>query len=413
VRGVAPTPQARQVIALLSDADAKGLDPADYDAPLWEARLFALARGGEEEAARFDGALVSALSRYAADLHHGRVDPRSVGLDLEVAKEPLDVPSLVVEAACAPDPGAVLARVEPPHRGYRRLLAALGDLRELARACLLHAIPVDLDRAIRSMTLTLERWRWAPSRFDVPPIVVNIPEFRLRAYDASGDVALSSEVVVGRAYRSQTPVFTGLMRTVIFHPYWNVPVGITRRELLRDVAKAPGALVKGGYEIVTGAGRVAAGAAGPLPESTKQALRSGTLLLRQRPGTKNALGNVKFVFPNEHDVYLHDTPARRLFARARRDFCHGCIRVRAAEELAFHVLRGDPRFAAGGVRGAFETPKTEEVRLPRPIPVLIVYGTAVADENGGVRFFADIYGHDEALDRALRSRLPGAGRGAR
>ena len=470
-----PTPQAVQAILLLQGADAKGLDPAEYDAPLWAGRVAALAAPDRAAAAaRFDAELAGTLARYAAALHHGRVDPRSIGIDLEFAKERVDVDALVREAAVAPDVADLLARVEPRHRGYARLLAALERYRALALAGPLPYLPevrklepggtypaldaladalirlgdlAEADRPppgatryagavvegvrrtqsrhglaqdgilgpktigalslplaarVRQIELTLERWRWTPSRADQPRIVVNIPEFRLRAYDEEGRVALSSEVVVGRAYRHQTPVFAGLMRTVVFHPFWNVPVGITRRELLPGLAKSPRTLAAGDYEIVTPRGALSAD--GPLAATTLRALRSGAFTLRQRPGAKNALGRVKFLFPNDYDVYLHDTPARVLFSRSRRDFSHGCIRVNAADELAVWVLREHPELGPEAVRAALDAPETREVTLPRPIPVLIVYGTVVVLDDGAVRFFDDLYGHDAELDRALRER---------
>lgn len=131
-------------------------------------------------------------------------------------------------------------------------------------------------------------------------------------------------------------------------------------------------------------------------------LRSGAL--RQRPGPRNALGLVKFGLPNAHNVYLHDTPARELFRRARRDFSHGCIRVEDPVRLASWVLREREGWTTARIEAAMRGPESQRVALPRPFPVLILYGTAVVAEDGAVRFFEDIYGHDAALERALAAR---------
>ena len=143
-----------------------------------------------------------------------------------------------------------------------------------------------------------------------------------------------------------------------------------------------------------------------MDDRTLALLRSGALAVRQPPGPKNALGLVKFLFPNEHDVYMHDTPATQLFSRARRDFSHGCIRVQAPEDLAVWVLRDRPEWTRERIRAAMHGAATIQVNLRNPIPVLVVYGTAVAPESGEVRFLADIYGHDATLEKLLAKGHP-------
>jgi len=263
-----------------------------------------------------------------------------------------------------------------------------------------------LSRRVRQLQLTLERWRWVPANFSRPPIVVNIPEFRLRALNDHYETDLEMKVVVGGAYRHQTPVFADEMTHVIFRPYWNVPRSIQRAELVPKIADQASYLVENDYEIVDSRGGLFEGA---ITDQTLTQLRSGKLGIRQRPGQKNALGFVKFMFPNQYNVYLHGTPAKGLFSRSRRDFSHGCIRVEKPDELAAWVLRGVPEWTPERIRAAENGAKTLQVNLPRPIPVVIVYGTAVVSERGEVSFYDDIYGHDASLDAVLLHGYPYSG----
>jgi len=261
-----------------------------------------------------------------------------------------------------------------------------------------------LSRRVRQLQLTLERWRWAPHRFSRPPIVVNIPEFQVRAFNDTYRTGLEMKVVVGKSYGHQTPVFAAEMKTVIFRPYWEVPRSILTAELLPKAAQDRSYFVKHGFEAVTMQGAVAS--AGVVDDDTLARLRSGELRVRQVPGPENSLGLVKFVFPNPYDVYLHATPATELFARSRRDFSHGCIRVEKPEELAAWVLRGKPEWTPEHIHEVMHGDKTVEVTLDQPIPVLIVYATAVVLESGEVRFFDDIYKEDVQLERLLAQGYP-------
>ena len=184
---------------------------------------------------------------------------------------------------------------------------------------------VPLSTRVRQMQLTLERWRWLPLGLHAAPIVANIPEFRLRAYDENFNVALTMNVVVGKAYDHNTPVFEDSMQYVIFRPYWNVPYSIAKAEFLPKVARDPDYLSKKGFEVVNSRQEVVA--SGPVSADVLQQLRAGKLFIRQRPGPKNSLGLVKFIFPNDYNVYMHDTPAQEFFSKTRRDFSHGCIRL--------------------------------------------------------------------------------------
>ena len=264
-------------------------------------------------------------------------------------------------------------------------------------------VPI-LDR-VQQLQLTLERWRWFPTQFSAPPVIVNIPDFRLRALDENRKVALDMRVVVGKAMRTQTPVFSAEITHVVLRPYWNVPRGILRHELIPDIQRDRGYLASKNYEVTTHDGRVVA--TGQTSDDVLAQLRAGKLTVRQRPGPTNALGLVKLVFPNENNVYLHDTPTTRLFARSRRDFSHGCIRVEKPPELAAWALRNNPGWTLERVQQAMQSgPDDVTVNLVKRVPVFILYGTALAYENGEVHFSEDIYGFDAKLAAALAKGYP-------
>jgi murein L,D-transpeptidase YcbB/YkuD len=262
-----------------------------------------------------------------------------------------------------------------------------------------------LTRRVEQLRLTLERWRWVPQEFAVPPVVVNIPEFRLRTLDDKGRTALAMNVIVGKALRHETPVFEKEMRFVVFRPYWNVPPGIQRSEIVPAVQRDRDYLSKNNYEVITHGGQIVT--SGAITDEILADLRAGKLIIRQRPGPTNALGLVKLMFPNEYHVYLHSTPAQQLFAKSRRDFSHGCIRVEKPAELTAWALSNNPGWTLERVQGAMERGQDNwQVNLTKPIPVLILYGTAVVDETGVVHFFDDLYGHDAALENVLAKGYP-------
>ncbi|HMD42848.1 MAG TPA: L,D-transpeptidase family protein [Candidatus Acidoferrum sp.] len=252
---------------------------------------------------------------------------------------------------------------------------------------------------VRQLKLTLERWRWLPHEFEQPPILVNIPEFLLRALDKEGKPTLLIRVVVGRAMRTETPVLEEDMKYVVFWPYWNVPPSILRNELVPKIAKDPAYLEKNAFEVATYSGQVVTD--GVVSEETLAQLRAGKLMVRQKPGPKNALGLIKFIFPNDNNVYLHSTPSTSLFAQSRRDFSHGCIRVEDPAALAEWVLRNNPGWTRERIDAAFKAQKEQQVNLTNVIPVLIVYGTAVVPEDGRAKFLEDIYGLDKKLEKLI------------
>ena len=261
-----------------------------------------------------------------------------------------------------------------------------------------------LSERVRQLQLTLERWRWLPTEFSAPPIIVNIPDFRLRALDENNKLALEMRVVVGKAMSTQTPVFTRDMTFVVLRPYWNVPPGILRRSTIPAIRKDRGYVAKQNFEITTLDGTAVT--SGQVSDNVLEQLQAGKLAIRQKPGPKNALGLVKLMFPNEYSVYLHSTPSTELFSQSRRDFSAGCIRVEKPAELTAWVLRNNPGWTLDRVQQGMQTGKDNvSVTLARIVPVFILYGTAIAYENE-VHFYGDIYGHDGKLAAALAKGYP-------
>jgi murein L,D-transpeptidase YcbB/YkuD len=248
----------------------------------------------------------------------------------------------------------------------------------------LQDLRVPPQHRVQQIELALERLRWLPAQFAERYIVVNMPEFRLRAFDAGNESPrLTMGVVVGSAAQGdETPILHANMRYVVFQPIWTVPDAIVREEIRPKLEKDPAYLEKQNMEYDS-LGRI-----------------------RQRPGPNNSLGLVKFIFPNPHQVYLHDTPSKDLFRRSRRDFSHGCIRVADPVALAEFVLDGDwdrERIVEAMKKG----PERNRVDLAAPIPVYLLYTTAVVDAEGRIFFYDDIYGHDARLAQALANRYLG------
>jgi murein L,D-transpeptidase YcbB/YkuD len=269
------------------------------------------------------------------------------------------------------------------------------------------ALNTPLSFRVRQLQLTLERWRWLPHEFTEPPIVVNIPEFHLRAYSTigEGEVALTMNVIVGKAFGHKTPIFAENMQYVVLRPYWNVPPSIQRSEIVPAIQKSRDYIAKKGFEVTTNSGEVVT--SGDISDDVLAQLRAGKLAVRQKPGADNSLGLVKLIFPNSYNVYLHSTPAQQLFAQARRDFSHGCIRVEKPDELAAWALRNNPGWDVARVREAMKSGKdNQRVNLAKPIPVFILYGTAIVDEKGEAHFYDDIYGLDADLDKVLAKGYP-------
>ena len=257
------------------------------------------------------------------------------------------------------------------------------------------------ERRVRQLDANLERMRWLPRDLGDRAVVVNIPAFRLQAFE-QGRAALTMKVVVGREWGDrETPVFADSMATVVINPYWNVPAGIARDEIVPKARRDRGYLTAHDYEVVHGWGNDAPTISPWSVTSAQLAAIGNGYRIRQRPGPGNALGRIKFLFPNDYAVYLHDTPADQLFDERVRAFSHGCVRVEAPVALAAWVL-GQQGWDASRVRSAMATRDRRPVTLDRKIPVYLMYLTAFG-RDGTLHFRDDIYD----LDQRLIARLDG------
>ena len=426
----------KQIVARLDRAGEDGLRAGDYLLPVFE--------GSDKDSLAAADIRLSALAvLYARDARGGRIDPRRLS---KLITPKLELPSateVLSELAGAADAGAVLVSYNPQHAGYQRLKAKLAELRAdkpetpvaripagpalkvgmrdarvpLIRARLglgaseepvydrstalaladfqkqagLRANGVLSDQTVAALAMPrstrlendivaqMERWRWLPSDLGENRIVVNIPEYKMRVMH--GDkLAREARVIVGKP-ESATPVFSHRMEYVVVNPSWFVPPSILRKEFLPGLAADPNYGAKRGYVVTRG--------------------KNGSISVRQPPGERNALGWIKFMFPNDHAVYLHDTPNRRLFGADKRAFSHGCVRVENPFALADEVLGPEwtherlKRLIGSGER---------TIKLPQPLPIHLVYETLVVNEAGAITTFDDIYGFHRLVRNALEQR---------
>jgi len=483
-------PQGMAVIELLQNANAKGLDPEDYDGSRWQGRLLKLGQNNlgqskldqkpsEQDLVSFDTALTVSAMRYIRAIHCGRVNPKEFKFQIDMAGNQLPLAEFIqTQVVNAGDPAAEIQKLEPPFLGYRKMLALLpvyegyanraegeklpavaktvrpgqtyagvvrlgrflqiiGDIPASAQlnpnatiydGALVEGVKHYQDRhgetptgnldartinelntppaaRIRQIKLTLERWRWIPHSFPQPPIVVNLPEYRVRAMNPDGTVAFYKNVIIGKAYGHKSPTFEKEIQYVVFRPYWNVTPSIQRNEVVPHIQKDPNYIAKHNFEVVTPQGEVVTD--NQVSPEVLEGIRSLHLMVRQKPGDTNSLGLVKIIFPNPDNVYLHGTDAPELFSPDVRDFSHGCIRVEKPADLVAWVLRNNPGWDLERVKATMNGEKNNlQVNLVTRIPVLIVYGTATVNEENQIRFFDDIYGYDAELDKALATEHP-------
>jgi murein L,D-transpeptidase YcbB/YkuD len=488
-RDLKPTDAATQLIALFQDAARKGLNPEDYDASRWPARLQQLAQvrksndtsdAAQDTVAQFDAAMTIAAMRYLADLHSGRINPQALNFDIDTPKKraDFDLPTFLNDQLVdADDAASLAASVEPKspmyvateqalpryldlarqeqqapmeplpavgkpigpgaaYPGLSGLVARLqreGDLTSSSASNVYsadiaegvkhyqqrHGITPDgklndatvaslnVPMAVRVQQLdnSLERWRWLPDTYQQPRLLVNLPEFLVRAYTPDHSLAFTMKVVDGEAQGNHdTPTFVRLMRYVVFRPYWNLPTSIVKKEIVGHLEKSGmGYLDAHGYEVVNGSGTAV--------NASVEDLEHGRYQVRQKPGPKNSLGLVKFLFPNEYDVYMHSTPELNLFNLTRRDRSHGCVRLQHADQMAQWVLsidNPDGDWDQDKVSGMMsdDANNNKTVNLKTPLAVSIMYLTANVDEDGNVDFFNDIYGYDQQLEAALAKPRP-------
>lgn len=433
------TPAAAAVMARLKAADEDGLDPTDYPLPDLKLRKDA----APAQWAEADLKLSASVIRYARDARGGRIEPSRLSALVTPNLALPDADEVLAKVAFVKDADAALASYNPPHPGYRALKERLAELRanhpssqpsvrvpkgpvlkvgmKDPRVPLIRArfnLKDENDKIVYDQRLAsavaafqkekglpdngvltaqtvaalsgpslaqreaelitnMERWRWLPPELGERHIMVNVPEFRLQLMD-DGRVAHETRVIVGKE-QSQTPIFSENMKYLVVNPSWTIPPSIMKKEILPGLANDPNYAARKGYKVIR---------------------RGNSITVQQPPGERNALGFVKFMFPNDHAVYLHDTPNRNLFSAARRAFSHGCVRVDKPFELADAIFREDDRWSGQKLRGLVG--KGERyVHLSKPLPVHLAYFTLSVDEKGGLKSFPDLYG----LDRKVRAAL--------
>jgi L,D-transpeptidase YcbB len=441
--GKAWSSQARDILTILAKAGEDGLNPHDYTAPLVEP----LPQDGEARILAEADLRLSALAiLYARDARGGRIDPRQVSKLMTPKLALPNAGDVLNTLATSKNAGAALATYQPVHADYERLKRALGALRASrptlpmvnvpqgplvklgmrdARVPLVRArfglgpmndpdTATTYDERVASavaefqrdkglpasgmltrqtvaalgnssslrqeadIIANMERWRWLPSELGERHIFVNIPAFTMKVM-SGGTMLHSARVIVGKT-ETQTPIFSDEMRHVILNPSWYVPPSIMKNEFLPKLAQNPNYAAERGYEVI----------------------RNGNAIsVRQPPGERNALGNIKFMFPNEHAVYLHDTPGRHLFAKTTRALSHGCVRVDQPMRLA-QILLG-PEWTEARLKSLVGQGE-RLVKLPRIVPVHLAYFTLSADSEGQLTRIEDIYGIDRRLAEALGYR---------
>ncbi|MGO4671492.1 L,D-transpeptidase family protein [Bosea sp. 2YAB26] len=426
---------AKLLVAQLSRAGEDGLRPTDYPLPVFEASD----KGSLAEA---DVRLSALAVLYARDARGARVDPRRLSKLLTPTLYLPSATEVLSEIAAVPDPGKVLAAYNPPHEGYRRLKAKLAELRHHQDDTPMVRIPAGpplklgmrdervhlirarlglgpsdeavfdrstatavaefqkqaglrangilsaqtiaalgtpaTNRAQQDIVAQMERWRWLPADLGQTHIMVNVPEFQMRVI-RDGKVVHHARTIVGKP-ESATPIFSHRMDHVVVNPSWFVPPSILKKEFLPGLAADPDYAAKRGYVVTR---------------------RGNNISVRQPPGERNALGWIKFMFPNDHAVYLHDTPNRRLFATERRAYSHGCVRVDNPFLLADQVL--GPEWTTERLKRLIGSGE-RTIRLPQPLQIHLVYNTHVVQPDGKLVTFDDIYGFHRMVRQALEQQ---------
>jgi murein L,D-transpeptidase YcbB/YkuD len=367
------TREARAVFQRLQHAPEDGLDLSAW-------RVYSLDRGPEASLARADVALSEAVAAYAFQASGGRLDPARISRLIGAHPTVVGPAQALDETARASDADHALQAYNPDQPGYIALREKLAQAREGQSPMALLASSETPrrasdavggrrrggDRTLESdILVNMEFWRWQPRQPGADRLVVNIPEFEARLFRAGAEI-FSTRVIVGKPDKP-TPLFSNRMEYLVVNPSWNVPQSIIKNEMINKL----GALRRMGYDVETVNGR---------------------LHVRQPPGEKNALGRIKFIFPNDYAVYLHDTPSHSLFSAPVRAFSHGCVRVDQPLTLAAAVLRPERGWSEARIEKLFG--KSERrVNLPEPLPIHLVYFTVRADESGELLRFDDIYGY--------------------
>ena len=346
--------------------------------------LLSVAKTVTNPEAGLELALARAAIVYARDARGARIDPTRLSKSLTPKLDIPDAEHVMRALVASDDSDSTLQAYNPQHKGYIALRNKLSEWRDsTASLAETHtkskgephsAYPLDTAEFLTNM----ERWRWLPVDAGQSRIEVNIPEYTLRLYE-HGALKHTGRVVVGKT-NTQTPIFSSVMDHLVINPSWGVPASILRHEFLPKIAADPDYAERHGYQVIRNKDERIVG-------------------IRQPPGERNALGFIKFMFPNEHAVYLHDTPQRNLFARDDRAFSHGCVRVDQPFALA-NVLLSSMGYDEAKLKALIGKGE-KTIQLQNHLPVHLTYFTLRVDEDGHIQRFADIYGHDQKLRTAL------------
>lgn len=268
----------------------------------------------------------------------------------------------------------------------------------VVRNTTLNAMNVSREERVRQIKANLERHRWMPEYLGDAYVTVNIPQFELSVFD-KGELKYKEAVIVGRE-NYPTPSFSDSLQYIIFNPFWYMPKSIAKNELLPEIQLDPNYFINNGIKVIKG---------GKVIDSKKinwKTANSDDYSFAQAASAYNPMGVVKFMFPNPHDIYIHDTPSRELFDNSRRSFSHGCIRVKDPVKFASFLLKGDATWDSTRIKKVLFSQKETRANLPKPIPIHILYWTAFGDtETGELNFREDLYKWDDKLSKALETPL--------
>jgi murein L,D-transpeptidase YcbB/YkuD len=381
-------PQAESFLIALREAEGEGLKPQDYHLTRLKHMLTEL-RQQQSSAVPLSAAawadvdllLTDALLTYGSHLLYGRATPRISEVMFDTSQEKADLVGVLQEGLETHHVADALHSLLPRHPGYARLRQALAQYRQRPGA----------EMQVRQIAQNMERWRWLPQELGQRYILVDLPAYTLEVVERDQPV-MTMRVVVGKP-SWPTPVLSATMSYVVLNPDWHVPPSIAAQELLPILRSNPDYLTQQNMRVSSGPHDVD-------PRSIdwgKVSTKKFPYRLRQEPGPKNPLGNVKFMFPNRFQVYLHDTPSRTLFAKSERAFSHGCVRVEKPTELAEYVLRGT--LSRDRILASIRQRTSRTVVLTEPLPIYFVYRTVWVKDDGTVHFQPDIYGYDDLQER--------------
>jgi murein L,D-transpeptidase YcbB/YkuD len=381
IDGDTASPRLAMLIDALKHAEDHGLDPARYNTDSFQQTIAAAAQNkGRYERAKvpeLDARLTYAYLRYAADLLGWSGNPKAVSETWIVTSNKVDLADHLANAVSSDKVRESLDELAPNHSQYKGLQTALQHER------------MNPAGHLDQIRINMERWRWMPRDLGDRYILVNVPAYQMQVIEGDKP-ALAMRVVVGDP-KHTTPLFSDEMTTVVFSPNWNVPESIIRKEMLPKLVNDPDYLERQDIQVVGTSGEVVDTTAVDWEDDSAV----NGLHFRQEPGPKNALGLVKFLFPNQFDVYLHDTPSHSLFNKERRALSHGCIRLENPVALAQYLLRDRPEWTAERISTAMNAGQEQGVPLKEKLPVHIAYFTAWVNADGTVTYTDDPYKLDE------------------